>query len=111
MLISKSLIRVFVFLILLFTTKSYSQETIIPLTKGGWVGGLSGNVSWDDYNSSSNGYTAKTDGFGFSISSRNGRFVMNNLSVGFRIPYGFWNIYKSMNSSYIIVFKSSVIFN
>jgi hypothetical protein len=43
--------------------------------------GLSGNVSWDDYSSSSNGYTAKTDGFGFSFSSRNGRFVTNNLSV------------------------------
>ncbi len=76
------------FSILLFVTQTYSQETIIPLTQGGWVGGLSGNVGWDDYSSSGNGYATKNDGFGFSISSRNGQFVINNLSVGFDIQ---WN--------------------
>ncbi len=65
--------------ILLFATQVYSQETIIPLTKGGWVGGLSGNVSWDNYKINN----SQIDGFNFSVSSRNGRFVLNDLSVGF----------------------------
>lgn len=69
--------------ILLFAIQTYGQETIIPLTEGGWVGGLSGNVSWDDYRV--NG--SQADGFNFSVSSRNGRFVMNNLSVGFDLQW------------------------
>ncbi len=71
--------RICFFSILLFATQTYGQETIIPLTEGGWVGGLSGNVSWDDYKV--NG--SQVDGFNFSVSSRNGQFVINNLSVGF----------------------------
>ncbi len=65
--------------ILLFVTHLFGQETIIPLAKGGWVGGLSGNVSWDDYKINN----SQVDGFNFSVSSRNGRFVMDDLSVGF----------------------------
>ncbi len=101
MIFFKTLKRIFLFSILLFVTQTYAQETIIPLTKGGWVGGLSGNVSWDEYSSSGNGYTAKTDGFGFSVSSRNGRFVINDLAVGFDIQ---WSedelIYDKYNSEY-----------
>ncbi len=47
--------------ILLFATHLYGQGTIIPLTEGGWVGGLSGNVSWDN-NKINN---SQVDGFGF----------------------------------------------
>lgn len=83
--------RICFFSILLFATQTYGQETIIPLTEGGWVGGLSGNVSWNAYNSSAsntaNNYDSKSDGFGFSVSSRNGHFVINNLSVGFDLQW------------------------
>ena len=89
--------RFFTISILLFAPHIYSQETIIPLTEGGWVGGLSGNVSWKNTNSfaSNEEYSyyghsdcnPKEDGFGFSISSRNGRFVINNLSVGFDLQW------------------------
>ena len=75
--------RISFFFILLFTTQAIGQETIIPLTEGGWVGGLSGNVSWDDYRV--NG--SQVDGFNFSVSSRNGQFVINNLSVGFDLQW------------------------
>jgi len=49
--IFKLLKRISFFSILLLTTQTYGQGIIIPLTEGGWVGGLSGNVSWNDYNS------------------------------------------------------------
>ena len=83
MTISPFLKRISFFSMLLFTTQAYGQETIIPLTEGGWVGGLSGNVSWDDYKVNS----SQVDGFNFSVSSRNGQFVINNLSVGFDLQW------------------------
>jgi hypothetical protein len=89
---AKFLKKAFLFFLLIIT-QVYGQETIIPLTKGGWVGGLSGNVSWDKNSSNATNelykeyyhsdYSSETDGFGFSISSKNGQFVINNLSVGF----------------------------
>lgn len=83
--------RIYLFSILLFAANIYSQETIIPLVEGGWVGGLSGNISWDNFESSAysndENYNATSDGFGFSLSSRNGRFIQNNLSMGFDIQW------------------------
>ncbi len=92
------------FSVLLLVTQIYGQETIIPLTQGGWVGGLSGNVSWNNYdtfassNESNSSYNSKSDGFGFSLSSRNGRFVINNLSVGFDLEWSENELTTNLNS-------------
>lgn len=92
--------RICYFTFFIFATLASGQETILPLTTGGWVGGLSGNVGWDNYNSSASNtvdnYDSKTEGFGFTISSRNGQFVMNNLSVGFDFQ---WNEHD-LNTKY-----------
>ena len=77
-----------IFLIILtLSTSIYSQGTIIPLMQEGWVGGLSGFIGWDDYSAKANNadwdIDSETEGFGFVISSRNGRFVQDNLAFGF----------------------------
>jgi len=68
-----------------------AQSTIIPLMQDGWVGGLSGNLGWDNYQvnaSNSNfGVDSKTTGFNFTISSRNGRFVEDNAVIGFDLQW------------------------
>lgn len=72
---------------MLVSASTYAQGTIIPLMQEGWVGGLSGFIGWDNYSAkASNIYwnvDSETEGFGFVISSRNGRFVQNNLAFGF----------------------------
>lgn len=95
MIFSKTLKRIFLISILLFVTQTYAQETIIPLTKGGWVGGLSGNVSWDDYKIND----SEIDGFGFSVSSRNGRFVISDLAVGFDFQWSEKELGKNISNS------------
>lgn len=68
-----------------------AQGTIIPLMQGGWVGGLSGNLGWDNYSinaSNSNlDVNSKVKGFNFTISSRNGRFVENNSVIGLDLQW------------------------
>ncbi|VAX18502.1 hypothetical protein MNBD_IGNAVI01-2189, partial [hydrothermal vent metagenome] len=68
-----------------------AQGTIIPLMQGGWVGGLSGNLGWDNYainaSSSNFGIDSKVTGFNFTISSRNGRFVEDNSVIGFDLQW------------------------
>lgn len=88
----KSIKRTSILFILFFSTHIYGQETIIPLTEGNWIGGLSGNVSWDDYKINN----SQIDGFGFSVSSRNGMFVQNDLSIGFDFQWS----EKELNNSY-----------
>ncbi|VAX26343.1 hypothetical protein MNBD_IGNAVI01-2510 [hydrothermal vent metagenome] len=76
---------------LVATSLINAQGTIIPLMQNGWVGGLSGNLGWDNYTinaSSSNfGIDSKVTGFNFTISSRNGRFVEDNSVIGFDLQW------------------------
>ncbi len=69
----------------------YAQGTIIPLMQDSWVGGLSGNLGWDNYSinaSNSNyGVDSKVKGFSFTISSRNGKFVEDNAVIGFDLQW------------------------
>ena len=98
--ISTILKRTSYFIFFIFAVQVYGQETILPLTTGGWVGGLSGNLGWDNYTSSASNpteYNSESEGFGFIFSSRNGQFVMNNLSVGFDFQ---WNEYD-LNTKYM----------
>lgn len=68
-----------------------AQGTIIPLMKDGWVGGLSGSLGWDNYNINAGDENIVVDseakGFGFIISSRNGRFVEDNAVMGFDLQW------------------------
>lgn len=84
----KSSVKFLVFLSLILCYNSlYAQGTIIPLKQEGWVGGLSGFVGWDNYSAKASNthrnIDSDTEGFGFVISSRNGRFVQDNLAFGF----------------------------
>ena len=68
-----------------------AQSTIIPLMQDGWVGGLSGNLGWDNYTINARNENVDVDskakGFGFIISSRNGRFVEDNAVLGFDLQW------------------------
>lgn len=83
--------RRIIFSIFLLTIIINAQGTIIPLMQDGWVGGLSGNLGWDNYtiNAGNENVTvdSKAKGFGFIISSRNGRFVEDNAVLGFDLQW------------------------
>jgi len=68
-----------------------AQGTIIPLMQDGWVGGLSGSLGWDNYTikagDESSGVDSKAKGFDFILSSRNGRFVEDNIVLGFDLQW------------------------
>ncbi len=74
-------------LFVVVSVSTYAQGTIIPLMQEGWVGGLSGFIGWDNYTAKANNEVwnvdSDTKGFGFVISSRNGRFVEDNVAFGF----------------------------
>lgn len=74
----------FILITIVLTSTYYSQIIKSPLVQESWTGGLAGNLSWDNYSESN---TTDYKGFNFDISSRNGRFVLNNLSVGFDIQW------------------------
>ncbi len=83
-----------IFSMFLLTVVINAQGTIIPLMQDGWVGGLSGNLGWDNYSiSASNGsmdmeyVDSKVNGFNFTISSRNGKFVEDNAVLGFDLQW------------------------
>jgi len=80
-----------IFSIFLLTIIINAQGTIIPLMQDGWVGGLSGNLGWDNYtiNAGNENFDvdSKAKGFGFIISSRNGRFVEDNAVLGFDLQW------------------------
>ncbi len=83
--------RRIIFSIFLLAIIINAQGTIIPLMQDGWVGGLSGNLGWDNYTTKAdNGSTfidLESNGFGFIISSRNGRFVEDNVVFGFDLQW------------------------
>ncbi|NOX67181.1 MAG: outer membrane beta-barrel protein [Chlorobi bacterium] len=87
----KSTIITIILTIFWFTISINGQGTIIPLMQNGWVGGLSGNLGWDNYSiNASNSLLnvdSKVKGFNFTISSRNGRFVENNAVIGFDLQW------------------------
>ena len=82
---NKLLIGLIIFLFT--TTMLFGQNTIIPLMKGGWTGGISGNLGWENYDISAandnNTIDSKADGFRFIFNSRSGMFVEDNIVVGF----------------------------
>lgn len=81
----------FLTLFMVVSVSTYAQGTIIPLMQEGWVGGLSGFIGWDNYTTQAdNGniyMDLKSKGFNFIISSRNGRFVEDNLAFGFDLQW------------------------
>lgn len=76
-----------IFSIFLLTIIINAQGTIIPLMQDGWVGGLSGNLGWDNYSVNANNNSldvgSRVEEFSFTISSRNGKFVEDNAVIGF----------------------------
>lgn len=80
--------RKIIYSLFLLTAAINAQGTIIPLTQDGWVGGLSGNLGWDNYSVNATGsgnldVDSRVEGFSFTISSRNGKFVEDNAVLGF----------------------------
>lgn len=84
-------VRKIIFSMFVLTATINAQGTIIPLMQDGWVGGLSGNLGWDNYtiNAGNENVTVDSEakGFGFIISSRNGRFVEDNAVLGFDLQW------------------------
>lgn len=77
-----------IILILFSFGSTYSQLHMDEaLRKGGWSGGISGWVGWENYktniNIADNSTNAKADGFNFIFSSRNGSLVETNGVFGF----------------------------
>lgn len=79
----------FIYLFLcIFTITLHSQKNREQaLIKGGWSGGLSGWVSWENFNISEKvgdgNWDSKVDGYNFIFSSRNGSLVETNGVFGF----------------------------
>ena len=83
--------RKIIFFLFILTIIISAQGTIIPLMQDGWVGGLIGNLGWDNYTintSNQNGdVDSKAKGFGFIINSLNGRLVEDNAVLGFDLQW------------------------
>jgi len=83
--------RKIIFFLFILTIMISAQGTIIPLMQDGWVGGLSGNLGWDNYTINASNENVDVDskakGFGFIISSRNGRLVEDNAVLGFDLQW------------------------
>ena len=83
--------RKIIFTLFTLTMIINAQGTIIPLMQDGWVGGLSGNLGWDNFTINAGNENINVDskakGFGFIISSRNGRFVEDNAVLGFDLQW------------------------
>ena len=91
---NKSTFITLILTIFWFTISIDGQSTIIPLMQNGWVGGLSGNLGWDNYSVKASNdamdmeyVDSKVNGFNFTISSRNGKFVENNSVLGFDLQW------------------------
>jgi hypothetical protein len=78
----------FLSILLLTSSFVYAQQNLEEaLRKGGWTGGISGWVGWENYKTTINlgdySDVAKIDGFNFIFSSRNGSLVEKNGVFGF----------------------------
>jgi len=77
-----------IFFVIVFAFSVYPQYNLeTALQKGGWTGGIAGWLGWENFESTSklgeNSDLAKTDGFTFIFSSRNGSIVETNGVFGF----------------------------
>ena len=80
----------FILLVILLLTSTFgiAQRNLEEaLKKGGWTGGISGWLGWENYKTTLNlgdhSDVAKIDGFNFIFSSRNGSLVETNGVFGF----------------------------
>jgi hypothetical protein len=80
--------NIILFFLILPTFFIYPQRNLEEaLRKGGWTGGISGWVGWENYKTTTNiddqSSNAKINGFNFIFSSRNGSIVEKNGVFGF----------------------------
>ena len=79
--------NIFLLLVIVSATTYPQLNREDALRKGGWSGGISGWLGWENYTLTENltggAAKSKVDGFNFIISSRNGSIVETNGVFGF----------------------------